>query len=384
MAKKTLYGMTLFSGMGGSALGMESAGIKDVFFNDFLVPQVETLKLNYMKKGMTDANFHCGDVTKVTGEMVLEATGLKPGEMFMLQASPPCQDFSGLNTGKYTDAKKWFSERNSLYKAAFKIAEVVKPEVIVYENVPEVTNNDEIFFAILDELKDMGYRYESYVLQSGYYDSAQNRPRLWIVAYRGDKGIKPTEPPRTCKRPKYVKEVLPNVDYVYYPQFSGFIDEADRKPMKTITKTPNFYVDGKTGRGKKQFKDIDVYETADKYKKRNLQSLEMDIDKLADDLDSLFEDTENLSSKFSNWLDDRHGLTWIPPTVDQLLTLSDFPLTYKFPKTVKIPLDKPTKAGNTYRTKEISKLVKWGMIGNIVLPKQMEEISRHIIKELGY
>ena len=267
MDDKTLYAMTLFSGMGGSAQGLRNAGFKDKFFCDWLVPQVETLKLNFMEDDLTEDNFFCGDVRNLTGQMVLDATGLPPGRMNIMQASPPCQDFSGLNTGKYTDEKKWFSERNFLFQATFDIAKVVQPQVIVYENVPPVVQNDEIFSAILNQLDDIGYsRYEAFILQSGYYKSHQNRPRLWIVAYRddvpdknGSTTSKPTELPIRKDPPFVVKEVEPQIDYLYYPQFGGFIDEAAIKPMKTITKNPNFYVDRKRERRPdKKIQDVEA------------------------------------------------------------------------------------------------------------------------------
>jgi len=60
---------------------------------------------------------------------------------------------------------------------------------------------------------------------------------------------------------------------------------------------------------------------------------------------------------------------WRKLFIDELLTLSDFPTDYKFPETVEVPMDKPTAAGKTHRIKKVDYDVKWGMIGNIVLPK---------------
>lgn len=227
-------GITLFSGMGGSALGMKWAGITDLYFNDFEPHAIECLKANF--PGMRVDCYDNRDIRKIEGRDILQKVGLKKKELDILQMSPPCQDFSTLNA----NPNKTFSERNRLYAEGLRIVREMMPKVVVIENVAGFVFNTSIFLEAISTFTRCGYRVDGWKLNSSFYGSVQSRPRVWVVGYRNDLNKWPTQPRKTSM-PKTVVSVLPNIKWIIFPQFDGMVKSSNIS-MPTITKTPNFLV----------------------------------------------------------------------------------------------------------------------------------------------
>ena len=81
--------ISLFAGCGGSSLGYSMAGFKELLAVEWDNNAVETFKLNF-----SDIPVFHGDIAKCSVDWVLQTTGLKPGELDILDGSPPCQGFS--------------------------------------------------------------------------------------------------------------------------------------------------------------------------------------------------------------------------------------------------------------------------------------------------
>ena len=236
---KTKKGLTLFSGMGGSALGLQQAGIQDVYFNDFEKHAIACLKANF--PGLPNDCYDSRDITTITGSDILKRAGLKPRELYIVQMSPPCQDFSILNNSP----NKTFSERNKLYAHGLRIAGELQPKIIVIENVAGFVSNQIIFLEALLAFENIGYSVDGWILDSSYYGSVQSRPRTWIVGYRKDLKISPTQPPKVGK-PVSVSKLIPKAQWILSTQFGGVLRPTS-KPIFTITKTPNFEIIYKNG-----------------------------------------------------------------------------------------------------------------------------------------
>jgi DNA (cytosine-5)-methyltransferase 1 len=131
-----------------------------------------------------------GDIHELTSAEVLETTGLKPGELDILDGSPPCQGFSVAGLRKFSD------DRNSLFKEYVRLARDLQPRVLVMENVPGlVTGKMKLIFAeMLTELKSAGYDVEARVLNAMYYGVPQSRNRVIFIGVRKDLGIRPSHP----------------------------------------------------------------------------------------------------------------------------------------------------------------------------------------------
>ena len=79
--------ISFFSGAMGLDLGLEKAGLNVVWGTDFKKQCVDTIVSN----GRIGELF---DIKDLTPEYVLEKTGLKIGEAFLVCGGPPCQPFS--------------------------------------------------------------------------------------------------------------------------------------------------------------------------------------------------------------------------------------------------------------------------------------------------
>lgn len=81
--------VSTFAGGGGSLTGYLMAGYSDLLAVEWDDNAVATLRANY-----PDLDIYHGDIAKLTVDEVLARTGLKPGELDILDGSPPCQGFS--------------------------------------------------------------------------------------------------------------------------------------------------------------------------------------------------------------------------------------------------------------------------------------------------
>ncbi|HXF62312.1 MAG TPA: DNA cytosine methyltransferase [Caldilineaceae bacterium] len=77
-------------------------------------------------------HFFFGDVRKLTGEMILRATGMERGEIDCVVGGPPCQGFS--RAGK----RKVMDPRNSLVFEFARLVLELRPKTMVIENVPDI------------------------------------------------------------------------------------------------------------------------------------------------------------------------------------------------------------------------------------------------------
>jgi DNA (cytosine-5)-methyltransferase 1 len=162
----------LFSGAGGLDLGFEAAGFIHTEANDILDCAISTLRHN-----RPDWDVVHGDVREYT-------PGFRKG-LDVLLAGFPCQGFS---LGGKRDPH---DTRNTLYREVLRVAGLMKPRVIVMENVlnlrtmvhPETGRP----FAdqIIAELAALGYHTECAFFRVSGHGVPQTRRRFVFVAFRG-------------------------------------------------------------------------------------------------------------------------------------------------------------------------------------------------------
>lgn len=171
--KREVLGGDFYSGCGGAALGFKQAGIKMLFGVEWDVSAAVTylanlgsfpLKLHIETEALTkkfekmimsvdkgtgmtkmmvsgqhrpahvsgtDA-FWIWDITKITGQMILDDHGLQPGDLDVLHGSPPCQGFSKAGKQDINDARN-----NHMFEYARLICEI-QPKTFTLEQVPDV------------------------------------------------------------------------------------------------------------------------------------------------------------------------------------------------------------------------------------------------------
>ncbi len=104
------------------------------------------------------------------------------GALDLLVAGPPCQGHSDLN-----NSTRRRDPRNALYLRVPRAAEVLRPKVVVIENVPAVQHDEGGAVQLADEwLSDEGYEVSSGVIQLSRFGVPQSRKRHFMVAVRDE------------------------------------------------------------------------------------------------------------------------------------------------------------------------------------------------------
>lgn len=97
--------------------------------------------------------------------------------------TPPCQAFSVAGKrGGFDDT------RGTLTFEALRIAKAKKPKILFMENVKGLVNHDKgnTMGTIIHAINEIGYTVDFTVLNSKYFDVAQNRERVYLIAIRDD------------------------------------------------------------------------------------------------------------------------------------------------------------------------------------------------------
>jgi DNA (cytosine-5)-methyltransferase 1 len=169
--------VSLFAGCGGSSLGYSMAGFRELLAVEWDDHAVETFKANF-----PDVPVYHGDIAKLSVEEALRITGLKPGELDVLDGSPPCQGFSTAGKRKMDDG------RNQLFREYIRLLRGLQPKVLIMENVSGMVKGKMklIFVEILKELKESGYHVSARLMNAMYYGVPQSRQRMIFVGVRED------------------------------------------------------------------------------------------------------------------------------------------------------------------------------------------------------
>lgn len=199
MVKKPTV-ISTFAGCGGSSLGYQLAGFHELLAVEWDDNAVTTFKLNF-----PDVPVFHGDIAKLSGAECLRLAGLKPGELDVLDGSPPCQGFSTAGKRQLDDP------RNSLFKEYVRLLMELQPKVFVMENVSGMVKGafKQIFLQIIQTLRGSGYAVRAEVMNAMYYNVPQSRQRVIFIGVRNDLKMQPSHPkPQT--KPISVRQALKN------------------------------------------------------------------------------------------------------------------------------------------------------------------------------
>jgi len=225
--------ISTFAGGGGSSTGYRLAGGNILCVNEFVEEARNTYKENYPNTPILP-----DDINKLSGQEFLDITGLGVGELDILDGSPPCSAFSmagNVSHGKgnthkdafgktkgYSDIKE-VSNIEDLFFEFLRVADVIKPKVIIAENVAGLTMGEakQYFNKIQNTFEKIGYDVCAKVLNSAYFGVPQTRSRVFFIGVRSDitlqigltfmniESIFPTE----NKSMVILKEALNNLEY---------------------------------------------------------------------------------------------------------------------------------------------------------------------------
>lgn len=175
----------MFAGCGGSSLGYQLAGFRELLAVEWDDNAVETFRLNF-----PGVPVYHGDIAKLSGEECMKLAGIGPRELDVLDGSPPCQGFSTAGKRRFTDP------RNSLSEEYVRLLRELQPRAFVFENVTGMVKGvmKQAYLQIIASLRACGYRAKGQVMNAMYYNVPQSRERVIIIGVREDLGIEPSHP----------------------------------------------------------------------------------------------------------------------------------------------------------------------------------------------
>ena len=184
--------VSLFAGCGGSSLGYTQAG-----YDVRLAVEWDTGAADVYRRNFPETNVFEGAIADLTAEEALRVTALEPGQLDVLDGSPPCQGFSTAGRRKFSDT------RNRLFEEYVRMLEVFKPRMLVMENVSGLRKGKMklIFAEMTRALKDAGYKVSCRELNAWWYGVPQDRRRLIWVGVRQDLAAEPGHPEPTVTVP---------------------------------------------------------------------------------------------------------------------------------------------------------------------------------------
>jgi len=241
-----------FSGCGGSSLGYKIAGFRVAYANEFIPAAQETYRANAPTTFLDTR-----DIRTVRGADILEACGLREGDLDLFDGSPPCAAFStaGKREAGWGVVKKYSDTEQRVDDLFFEYARLIReirPKTFVAENVSGLVKGTAIgyFKQILTTLREGGYRVEARVLDAQWLGVPQSRQRLIFVGVREDLGLAPVFPKPLPYRYS-VREALPWIRRVVHDTSGDFsVGDVTDRPSPAITVGVNalnashFKVDG--------------------------------------------------------------------------------------------------------------------------------------------
>lgn len=159
----------LFCGIGGFSYGFEmTKKFETILGVDFWDVALNTFKLNHPSTNVVQCDIR---------ELHEEFWNDYAGKADVIIAGPPCQGFS--MSGK----RDVLDERNNLFKEVLRVVKIVKPKVVVIENVLGILSMTtperlDIKTEIEKELSEIGYVVEHKVLTASDFGVPQNRKRV--------------------------------------------------------------------------------------------------------------------------------------------------------------------------------------------------------------
>jgi DNA (cytosine-5)-methyltransferase 1 len=163
-----IYG-SVCSGIEAASVAWHPLGWKPAFFSE-----IEAFPRAVLAHHFPEVPLH-GDFTTI-----------QPGDyrpIDLLVGGTPCQSFSIAGLRKGLD-----DDRGNLALEYLRLADRLRPQWLVWENVPGVLSSSggRDFGALLGGLVELGYGFAYRVLDAQFFGVAQRRRRVFVIGHRGD------------------------------------------------------------------------------------------------------------------------------------------------------------------------------------------------------
>lgn len=182
--------VSFFAGCGGSSLGYQRAGCKVILASDWEQKAVQTYKLNFPETPVLQK-----DIRQISGNEILNITGLKEGELDILDGSPPCTPFSlaglrekGWNKEYIHTGDQKQQHTNDLFFEFIRLIKQLQPRIFIAENVKGliIGKAKGYFNLILGAMKRLDYDVQALLLNAQDFEVPQSRERIFFIGIRKD------------------------------------------------------------------------------------------------------------------------------------------------------------------------------------------------------
>lgn len=198
---KRLRTVSLFTGAGGLDYGLEAAGFETCVAVEFDADCCATLRANRTWPVLDK------DIHETPSRELLDAAGIRAGEVDLVVGGPPCQPFSKSAYWASGDTRRLEDPRSGTLAAYMRVVGDLLPTAFVMENVHGIAyTGKEEGFRLLSRLTDeinlrhgTSYRLSWQVVNAADYGVPQLRQRLFLVAHRGGEAFR--FPPATHAAP---------------------------------------------------------------------------------------------------------------------------------------------------------------------------------------
>ena len=176
-ASSSRTAIDLFSGVGGLTLGLQNAG-----FRVRLAVDLDSACEATHRRNFPELPFLRADIQGISAHDVRLAASLNDGELDLLAGGPPCQGFSIIGQRELLDP------RNSLLHHFIRVAEELRPKILLIENVPGLATlaRGAALRAIGDAFDAAGYSVDVAELLAAQYGVPQMRWRMFFIGWRRD------------------------------------------------------------------------------------------------------------------------------------------------------------------------------------------------------
>lgn len=198
--------ISFFAGCGGSSLGYKLAGCEVIGSFDWEKTVVDIYRDNF-----PNTKSFVKDIREVDMYTIKNELGIYPGELDILDGSPPCTPFSiagsrekkwGLSYQTGADTKAQRSD--DLFFEYIRMIHQLTPKIFIAENVRGLIVGKArtmYFDVIVRKMQDLGYNLEVYLVNAANYEVAQNRQRVIIIGRRKDIQTKSNEDLKPVSKP---------------------------------------------------------------------------------------------------------------------------------------------------------------------------------------
>lgn len=209
----------LFAGAGGMSEGFSQAGFEVAVATDFNPDCAETHKFNH-----PNTPFIHDSIENLSYKDLLQASGIKEGDLDVMAGGPPCQGFS-INAPK----RNIGDPRNALFKHYVRLVSNIRPRFVVLENVPGMLSFEEgkVALEIVRSFKEIGYTMEFKILYAPDFGVPQERRRVFFIGNR--LGL-----PITFPKPSYFsRDAILKPTYITVEEAIGDLPEPgdDDEPL---------------------------------------------------------------------------------------------------------------------------------------------------------